>query len=558
MREETIKFKIPISDNKEIILPIENGKPLYVLGANGVGKSALLQRINKHFHHNSKRILAHRMTWFNDNTLTMNASQKKQTEVSLKVADVNENSRYKDDFNHLRASISLFDLIDSENVRSRNISSAVDVKEMELASKYSEIISPINGINEILVASNIPIKISLEKGDQLFASKAGSPLYSIAELSDGERNALLIISDVLTADSDTIILIDEPERHLHRSIISPLLTTLFAKRTDCTFIISTHEIQLPIDYPDSNVLLVRDCVWVDKRIKNWDADLIVSIDEIEDLVKSNILGSKRKILFIEGETTSLDLQIYQSIYENISVIPKGNCRQVQSAVEGVRATENINWIKAFGLIDADDRSSEQIETLKEKGIIAIPAYSVEGLYCNLKVIRKIAENKAEEINHEKDYNYFYQEATKNIIRDLSIKKDLLCAKLCEKKLRNIISSQLPTLEEIQNGNRIRIDENVKDMLDDEKDYFDMLVQDSKLDELLLRYPLKQTSVLKNISNGFKYHPGHYEMAVRALIQKDGSIKKIYKDLLNPLTELIEQASLPLEDNVEVVQEVESA
>ena len=44
-------------------------------------------------------------------------------------------------------------------------------------------------------------------------------MYGAAELSDGERNALLISAEILTAKDGTLLIIDEPERHLHRSII---------------------------------------------------------------------------------------------------------------------------------------------------------------------------------------------------------------------------------------------------------------------------------------------------------------------------------------------------
>ena len=75
--------------------------------------------------------------------------------------------------------------------------------------------------------SNIPIEIAVEEGQKVVARKNGGAPYSIAELSDGERNAFLIAADVLTAKPGTLLLIDEPERHLHRSIISPLLQSPF-------------------------------------------------------------------------------------------------------------------------------------------------------------------------------------------------------------------------------------------------------------------------------------------------------------------------------------------
>ena len=112
--------------------------------------------------------------------------------------------------------------------------------------------------------SNLPIAISVQEDQRVVATKNGGLPYSIAELSDGERNALLIASNVLTVKDGTLILIDEPERHLHRSIISPLLTHLFALRPDCAFIVSTHEVMLPIDNPTTRTLLVRGCQFSDQ------------------------------------------------------------------------------------------------------------------------------------------------------------------------------------------------------------------------------------------------------------------------------------------------------
>ena len=63
----------------------------------------------------------------------------------------------------------------------------------------------------------------------------------------GERNAFLIVAEVFTAESGALIIIDEPERHLHRSITSPLLSALFQKRSDCAVLVSTHEPHLPLD-----------------------------------------------------------------------------------------------------------------------------------------------------------------------------------------------------------------------------------------------------------------------------------------------------------------------
>ncbi|MET4071552.1 hypothetical protein ABID58_006366 [Bradyrhizobium sp. S3.2.6] len=120
-----------------------------------------------------------------------------------------------------------------------------------------------------------------------------------------------------------IFIIDEPERHLHRSIISPLLTLLFERRNDCAYIVSTHDVLLPIDNPSARTLLLRSCTYSGPNsIRGWDADLVVTPDEIDDTLKKDILGSRRNLLFVEGEEHSLDRPIYSLLFPTASVICK--------------------------------------------------------------------------------------------------------------------------------------------------------------------------------------------------------------------------------------------
>lgn len=536
MTENRYKFDLQTSNNGKINIPLSEGNALFVLGANGVGKSTLMHNLFTQNGEHAKRILAHRQTWFQSNAMDMTASSKKQNEDYIKNSDLQVASRWKDDFSGTRSSISIFDLINSENVRARNIAGAVDKDDISYAKQLSNIQAPLQAINELLAISNIPIVITLGKDEQLFASKNGSELYSIAELSDGERNALLIGADVLTTEPNSLIILDEPERHLHRSIISPLLTTLFRKRNDCVFVISTHDVNLPIDNPNSSVLLIRNCQWDNKNIKDWDADLISAETPIPESIRKDILGSKRELLFVEGISSSLDRQIYQLIYPSVSVIPQGNCGQVERAVDGIKGTDNIHWINAYGLVDTDDRTNDQIQGLLNKGIVAVPFYSVEALYYHLFIIEKIAI-KISELTGQNPTTLF-QIATATIIQDITQHKERLCARLCERRLRNDIMSSLPKHRNIQNREEFNLTFNLDSILQVEEACFDRLVEENNIIGLLTRYPIRETQVLNKIISGLGLTREQYESSVRKLIIDDADIRTFYLTLLQPLTELI--------------------
>ena len=533
------RFDIPTSNNGRLNIPLKEGKALFVLGANGTGKSTLMHSVFQQNFNHVKRILAHRQTWFANNSMTVTSSQKLSSEHDIKNRDSQIDSRWKDDYSGTRPNISIFDLINSENIRAREIASFVDNKDISSAEKASDLQSPLKIINELLKLANIPIIITLGVNDELFASKNNCTPYSVAELSDGERNVLLICSDVLTAKPNQLIIIDEPERHLHRSIISPLLTSLFQKREDCVFVISAHDIYLPIDHKESSVLLLRDCQWNGKSIQSWNADLISESDEIPNKIKQDILGSKRDILFVEGKSNSLDMQIYQLIYPNITVIPQENCSQVEKAVIGIKRTDNLHWVNAFGLIDADDRTPDQIQDLYEKGIVSLECYSVESLYYNLEIIKRIAFRYSEVTGA--DGNEIFQLAIKDIIDNIKPHKDRLCSRLCEKQVRNSIMSILPKHKEIVKKGVFNFEKNLKGIMEKEEAIFDKLVSENNHNGLISRYPVRDTPVLNGIVKGLGLNYSTYEKMVRTLINNDPETQNFYRNnLLSKLTNLIAQ------------------
>ena len=240
----------------------------------------------------TRKISAHRQTWMNTDALDMTPATKLQTEQNIEKTDRHYKSRNRDDYAAQRASMTIYELIDAENVRARGITALVDADQMEAASETAKKESPIAAINELLRQSNFPINISIRENERVMASKDGGPEYSAAELSDGERNALLIAGNVLTAPSDTLLVIDEPERHLHRSIISPLLGQLFERRSDCGFVVSTHDHDLPLEMPGARIILLRSCNFDGQNVQSWVADELPDETPVDDLLKLNLVGAR--------------------------------------------------------------------------------------------------------------------------------------------------------------------------------------------------------------------------------------------------------------------------
>lgn len=124
-------------------------------------------------------------------------------------------------------------------------------------------------INEIL--SRIGLRVSLEfdtNEDCGFRTKRDSlPRYSVTECSDGERAAMLIVCETLLAEPGSLIVIDEPDKHLYDEIVLPLLSEIVGLRTDCYFAVCSA-MNLADDAWRRGVVL--DTNWSDVELVDYD------------------------------------------------------------------------------------------------------------------------------------------------------------------------------------------------------------------------------------------------------------------------------------------------
>jgi ABC-type Mn2+/Zn2+ transport system ATPase subunit len=524
---------VPTSAGSSLQVTLTPGQSLFVVGANGTGKSSLMHRVFSAHSYRAHRISAHRQTWFSSNAMNLSPEQKRQTETQMTQSDVTPQARWKDDYSGTRPSIAIFELIDAENVRARQIAAAVDDLNIELARKLATQDAPIKIINELLRLSNIPVEISAHQNGHVLASRRGSQPYSIAELSDGERNALLIAADVLTAPTGTLLVIDEPERHLHRSIISPLLSLLFARRADCSFVISTHDVSLPADNSSARTLLLRGCTYAGNTVQAWDADLVAGNADIDDSIMRDILGSRRRILFVEGQPHSLDAPLYALLFPDVSIVPKESCRDVIQATVGIRNASTLLYVQAFGLIDNDRRAPDDIARLGTQGVFALSDYSVESIYYSPQ-LQKLVSTRHSAVTGQSHAESLVR-ASEAALLAIAPHKKRLAERAVERTLRNEVERQLPTRAQIFSGQPIQILIDTAQAVQVELDTINILHEKSDLEGLLRKYPLRETAALAEIARklGFQGRE-QYEAAVRKLLMDDQAALQLVRSLFGGL------------------------
>ena len=526
-------ISIPIvGSQQQHTLNLEPGRTTFVLGPNGSGKSSILQHIASQAPdpNRLKWIQAHRRSWIGSNVLSLTSDQVRQGQVNNIHYMREPEARYRvfnDDF-HSQSSIAF--LIQRQNADARRVMHLVKTDQYEEADNLAKGGDVLRTLNAALQQSNIPIVVSIGDKDDVLATKHSST-YGVNEMSDGERSVLLVAASILTADEGAFFLLDEPERHLHRAIISPLLSTLFSVRPDCGFVISTHEIALPMDNPRADVMLVRDCFFRDGKPVRWDIDLIGADHGVPEAVLSSILGARRTLIFVEGEQSSLDYPLYAQIFPNASVVPVGSCVKVINAVKSIRSSSKHHRISAFGIVDRDYLSSTDVKRHEQDGIFVVSGYAVESIYYDVEVQRMVVERNA----RGKDAHERLQRSRKSVLSWFRDSAQEMCRSRAIARRREMALKTLGALDISEETLSL----NGGALLEEEKKRLDAILREGDVDKLIGDYPIKKSPVLPRIAKdlGFRDRRTYEKAVVHQLGEREearGYVRERFKGLLGAM------------------------
>ena len=551
-------WTIPSSDGNQISIPLEPGNPIFVVGANGSGKSSLIQYCVSTYWQQMKirRISAHRQTWLASGSIDFTPHSRSEFEENYLAAERSPQARWTDFSASEKQSAVLFDLYAKENARNSSVTQLVDADQLDQAAeKAKEQISPFSQINNLLMEALLPIQLSRPDDISNYSEvqvtgKDSDETYSIAGMSDGERNALIIAANVITLEPGTVLLIDEPERHLHRSIIVPFLTALFQVRDDCTFVISTHELALPVANPTAQVLVLHSCQWQEGRCESWDIEQLLpnkqlsAAERLPEDLKKDILGCRKKILFVEGTShSSLDAPLYNELFPDLTVVPKGSAEDVRRAVRGLRGTHEHHHVEAFGLIDHDGYDEATIECLEEEHVFVLSMYSVESLYYCSDSVAAVAHRQAESLGE--DWKEMLENAQKSALNALGKQgvAEMMAARRSEQRIRSRAQSQLPGWSCIKDDLRSKIDISVRNPFPEELEQFKQLLSASDLDGLVARYPLRHSEAFGAVHKALVLQKsdkklGTYPSTLIARLRKDKPLVVKLKKHLGRLAQML--------------------
>ncbi|MBR0508667.1 MAG: DUF4435 domain-containing protein [Clostridia bacterium] len=415
-----------------------NTNSVIIIGANGSGKSRLGIWLEHLIKENAHRIGAQRDLRFNDEV-----APKKYSEIKNTV--FNSKKKVSIFYNKYSETTKLFS--DYDDVLSTL--AAKDQKEKE--DFFNECKKAEENGGEMPTVPNLTVDTLLQIWRRIFShpylvfedSKfyAGYDIdgeykhYSAKMMSDGEREALYLIAAVLCAPEGKTLIIDEPELHLHRSVVNQLWEALEQARPDCLFVYFTHDTFFAASHSHS------DKIWIQNYDgKHWTKKLIENNDLPDELLL-NILGGRKPVLFVEGDSDSYDFQLYSELYPSYYVIPCGSCTQVIQQTKAFQKNKTLHEYDVYGLIDRDYRSDYEIEQHKKDHIFTLQVAEVENLFIVEELIRfmavHIGKNADAVFSEIKKYviadryaNQIHKQILQSVVAEIKYK--LTCAEISKK------------------------------------------------------------------------------------------------------------------------------
>jgi hypothetical protein len=298
-----------------------------------------------------------------------------------------------------------------------------------------------------------------------------------------------MIGQVLVAEADQVLIVDEPELHVHRSIMSKLWDELEAVRPDCAFVFITHDLEFAAARA-AQKFVIRDY----DPAPRWTIDDVPEDTGFDEDLATLILGSRRPILFVEGDRSSLDLALYRCCYPDWTVVPRSSCTEVIHAVVTMRANANLTRITCSGIVDADHHDDDDRNYLRDLGIETLPVSEIENVVLLPAVSRAIAESEGfsgEEL--EQRIAALADDIFKSVDSEEAIEKVAVrySKRRIDRILKKLDLSGARTADEIENEYKKRTGElDVRGLTERFKDEIRRAIAERDLSQLLTLYDNK--------------------------------------------------------------------
>jgi ABC-type branched-subunit amino acid transport system ATPase component len=208
-----------------------------------------------------------------------------------------------------------------------------------------------------------------ELRDQLYIVLPNEEEVPFTDLSSGEQEVFFLLTFFLrNSIHDSVVLIDEPELHLHPELARRMIRTMLSINPGNQVWLATHNADL-IDEAGSD-----RSYYVAREGPGKAARVVRAVDENAELALlreifgySGFVGLARKLVLLEGDSTSADRRVFASLFpgaaDQIRFVPiqsATNIARITRVVEAI-VQQQLGHIELFLIRDRDYLSSDEMD-----------------------------------------------------------------------------------------------------------------------------------------------------------------------------------------------------
>jgi ABC-type cobalamin/Fe3+-siderophores transport system ATPase subunit len=306
------------------------------------------------------------------------------------------------------------------------------LKSREITNVYQEYSKKINIDSQIVTFNRVkdPTEKYRELFNNLLYPKKMCPIElqsttiqyidtdgskrDFSSLSSGEKEIVIVIFDLCTQNpSNCIILIDEPELHLHPELTFRFLNTLSIVGEQNQIFLFTHSVDIIGSSLENGVYFLRqkNIVANGNQVLRIDKETLPKLEMIPNLRETiGMISVGKKVVFVEGGTGSIDRNVFGLIAKakkiDMAIIPSSGCANITNMGLFVSSIESgILGVEFHMIRDRDSLTNEMIDAYiaKSKGRLHfLPFYHIENSFLNVDAIHAVAQSMLFERTPSKD------------------------------------------------------------------------------------------------------------------------------------------------------------
>jgi ABC-type cobalamin/Fe3+-siderophores transport system ATPase subunit len=380
MSKSSTRASVPISF--PLVGEIGGFEPIVVIGPNGVGKSRMMRQVAGSA---SRFISAQRRTYLEEQIPTSRSDQSK-AQMNNQLQQAHSNPwQLSNEIDYLFGRIlqEHYAALDASNETAKESGRAsmpVTETSMDRLKSFWQAVF----VNRRLSFSDF--SPTAQRIDI-----AGQAPYPAKTMSDGERTCLYLAARVLTAEPGMLV-VDEPELHMHRKLSIDYWNKLEEMRPDIRFVYVTHDLHFGLSRQDRVLLVVLDDVRVERA----------SIDELPHGLTEALLGAAtlttnaQRIVFFEGVSgKGLASAVFKKWIRGgkSAAIGLGSRSFVLDAGGAFAQLGIINNAVVVAVVDRDHGPESWLATLKPPAFV-LPLHEIESLFALPVVLRAAARHFA--------------------------------------------------------------------------------------------------------------------------------------------------------------------